>query len=273
MLPNGLTDTEADKFKQELLASNSIALCTEPKTLSYLCGEPVAKGTFKNMMERDFCLEREGGGLVYTHATELFPSPESARAYFADPKPEALLHSDFANRLRALRSYSTFPERRLLYPKNFADQVKKDIADLLQDSRMWRWRSSLPEYMREHEYDPEIMRVVRWSYDYAPSLQELIGRNREEHLLHNMKGAAEKLMNPYDPALLKARETMAGLIAGAADPEMVRHAIREKCPIIFSTHWFNSWLLTSSIKGGLTDKIPFSGGPATSARNCRPTKP
>jgi hypothetical protein len=68
-------------------------------------------------------------------------------------------------------------------------------------------------------------------------------------------------LNPYDPAIRKAEEKLAELIAGYADPAIVSHAISERFPIIFSTNAFHSWLLTSELKGGdLTDELPFVGG-------------
>jgi hypothetical protein len=91
--------------------------------------------------------------------------------------------------------------------------------------------------MREHGYDPELLQAIEWGRsEYAPSIQAMVDRGYKEHLRFAVEDAANKLLNPYQPDLQKGERKLAELIAGYADPDLLRHAMQRHCPLIFSTN-------------------------------------
>ena len=117
MTPNGLSEEEADKLKQELLDNHIVALSTTPRTLSALCGEKVPRA-WEREQKHTFALQSVTGGHVMSHARELFPTPESAQ-FFSDRDPERLWETDFARRLRYCQSHRSFRDRKPLYAPGF----------------------------------------------------------------------------------------------------------------------------------------------------------
>ena len=122
--------------------------------------------------------------------------------------------------------------------------------------------------MEENGSDPILLDAYRYSQVAPPhwSVTELIDRNQRQSFDWKLERSARSLLDPYHPAVRKGEERLATLLSRYADPDLLRHAINKKTPVIFSTDWAVSWGLASTTTGQLFTGNTPSGMVAVSLK-------